>query len=85
MQSPFRDDEGAAAHTIEELWSNYERLGRRVHESEAEIARARALRWVRTFRVVLLGLTFGAAYLVGYYSDGENTGASCGLEEGWLR
>jgi len=83
MRSPFRDDDKAAAQTLEELWPLYEDLSSRVARAEQQVARVRAERWTRALRVGILGLTFGAACFVGYYSSSEDVTA-CDHEAGWL-
>jgi hypothetical protein len=78
MLSPFRDDEEAAGQSLEELWRKYEDLGGRVARVEEEVSRARAARWLWGLRVMVLGVTFGAAYFVGYYSSTHERFTTCG-------
>jgi hypothetical protein len=83
MRSPFRDDEEAAERTVEDLWSSYEKLGKKVARAEAEIGRAKVDRWIWTLRVVILGVTLVLAYLAGYYSSSDHGMTTCDTEPGF--
>jgi hypothetical protein len=83
MGSPFRDDDLAAGRTLEELTAVCDELSRRVARKEHQLARSRVQTWMWALRLIVLGVTFGAACFIGYHSSTDQRGSTCEHERAW--